>query len=202
MIGLLSDARRALVGVWMIIVGRTGHEAQFELSGNGLARSFLGAGVLAAPLFIFILAAEAFLIDYLGEGQLTPPLVAAAIYFAMWAHFPLIAALVVRLLNQPGAFAGWVITHNWAVVFILALQTTPLLLFVVGVRDVNFIAALFITLQILAVLVHWRIASAALGAFGAPWHAIVAATCAHVFAWRLLQSALATLATAPPTPAV
>lgn len=161
----LSDARSAFVGVGRLLAFRKDWRAGFDVSAEGVARSFSGV-VLGLPAFAFtLLAANHFMAQNpvftveAGFGLLD----AALIWLRFWLVFPLVAAATCLVLGLGARFASWLVVHNWTVFVLLHVQALIWALYPAGLADAEALGLALGFYQILRLFVHWRVAQGALG---------------------------------------
>lgn len=148
---MMQDAWRGVVGTWRLYVGDDDVSAYYDFSAAGFFRSF-GAALLALPIFMFLLFAQRHVAPPgtgLWEG--------AAVYVVIWAVFPLVAYLLVRLQGNRLAFVPWVVTHNWATVVSLGLQTLPYVFYVAGVMSIGMTSMLLTMALVFVLFIHYRV---------------------------------------------
>jgi hypothetical protein len=134
--GVIGDAREALKGVLWMLAGRSDFHSQFDVTAPGVARSFLAA-ILAIPFTAFgagvhnaLARANEGAIDVVLEPYSL--LFVVAQWFASWAYFPLLAAVITAILAKRGGFAPWVVVHNWTHLFVVMVYAVPQALLVSG----------------------------------------------------------------------
>lgn len=163
MIALLADARSALIGLARLLAFQEGWRSHFDISPEGVWRSF-GAVALALPAFVlFVLAANYFVAaNAPGSEAGYSPLEAGISYLRIWAVFPVVAAGVAIALGLTGRYAAWLVIHNWAVFALLHVTALFFLLYAAGIADAAALAVLLQFYRLARLFVHWRIACAAL----------------------------------------
>jgi hypothetical protein len=114
-----EEINKALFGAYLLARRDPRGMGYFEISVEGFWRSFFAAA-LAAPMFAIIVAlhhSEATAEDGIGWlflGQ-------AIRYVLDWAAYPLIVAVIARMVNLGHLYIGYIIAYNWAKVLINAL---------------------------------------------------------------------------------
>jgi hypothetical protein len=156
MMRLIAEARLALVASWRALTFQQGWKAGFDISLDGLWRSFFAA-VLALPLVALILAGAW---DAGGTIELGT---FAFGYAVSWALFPVAAAAACLITGARSGFVPWVIVHNWAVLWLYALQALFWVLHTAGIFNRELLELAFFLYTYLRILVHWRIAYVSLG---------------------------------------
>lgn len=197
MIVAIADAIRSLNGVWRLILGRDGYEDYFDVTPEGVRRSFFAAAI-AAPVFLFVTAAmrsaiiaiDPTLAAEAGDASFARTLAQFAV---MWLHFPLIAPFLARLAGAREGLGRWIAVHNWTMLFVFLPQAAlwGLYMAMPGLIDprVPFSVVMQIVLP-LSLFVHWRVANLGLGA---PMGLSLALACAHVLFYQLGQLGAARL---------
>lgn len=163
MIALIGEARSAMAGLGKLLSFREGWRAHFNITPDGVARSF-GAVLLAIPAFaLFTLAANYYVAvnapDRSPGYELLDSLVS---YLRIWGVFPIVAAGVAIVLNLTGRYAAWLVVHNWAVFALLYLTALLFALYAAGLANAAMLALLLQFYSVGRLFVHWRIACAAL----------------------------------------
>ena len=165
MIPLLFEARNALYGVFKILMFRDDWRPFFDISSGGVARSF-GAMLLALPAFALLVASAEYVSSTAAaQGAEVEPfswMGTIFTYLRIWLVFPVIAIPVSILMGVRHHYASWLILHNWAVLFLLLIQTTMFLLFAAGLTNLEGLSFMVLLYQGLRLVMHWRIAETAL----------------------------------------
>lgn len=156
MMRLIAEARLALVASWRALTFKQGWKAGFDISLDGLWRSFFAA-VLALPLVALILAGA-----WHAGGTIELGTFAFG-YAVSWALFPVAAAAACLITGARTGFVPWVIVHNWAVIWLYALQALFWTLHTAGIFNRELLELAFFLYTYLRILVHWRIAYVSLG---------------------------------------
>lgn len=130
-----DDITRSLRGSWRLMSAGPIALAEFDLSRQGLTRSWLAA-ILTVPAMIAVLAAEnrmAGLSNASGLFQSLPLVMAVmASQIAAFIMVPtLLAGLAPHLLRSP-AFGSFVIAWNWTEILCASLFALPALVFAIG----------------------------------------------------------------------
>jgi hypothetical protein len=117
MIPTLSEAQRALDGLWQL--ARQGAPAlrYFDRSREGLLRSF-GAGFLAAPFFALTVALD----PPATADWLRLVLVEGLGYVILWLAFPLALHPIAVRLGRAAEWADFVIAINWTSALVTAIN--------------------------------------------------------------------------------
>jgi hypothetical protein len=189
MIRALADARQALRGVLEMLAGRSDFHARFDVSPAGFRRSF-AAAVLAIPFWAFTVLVQNEIARQSAE-QLGPPIepytltYAIVRWAAIWAHFPLLAALVTAILGRREGFAPWVVVHNWTHLAFVIVQALPLSLLVVGAGPLG---ELLLRASVF-VMVFAYVAAAKAG-LDVGWRHAIPAGCASLAAQLLVEAGL------------
>jgi hypothetical protein len=123
MIPTLSEARRALDGLWHL--AREGAPALrfFDRSREGLLRSF-GAGVLAAPFYALSIALD----QPAAADWLQLVLIEGLGYVILWLAFPLALHPIAARLGRAAEWGDFVIAMNWTSALIIAVNLPMTLL--------------------------------------------------------------------------
>lgn len=168
MMRLIGEANAALGGVAKMLAFRPGWKQSFDVSADGVVRSF-AAAVLAMPAFALLVAsANHFIAEHPAIQAEAPDAgftlaEAIAQYVRLWLVFPLSAYLTCRLMNLGPAFAPWLVVHNWAVLGLILVQTFFYALYAAGLADGGSLGAVLALYQLGRLYVHWRVAHGALG---------------------------------------
>jgi hypothetical protein len=189
MFAAFAEARQALQGVLEMLAGRTDFHARFDVSPAGVRRSF-AAAFLAIPFWAFTVLVQYAVARQSADdlGPLVEPytLAYAVIrWAAIWAHFPLLAALVTVILGRRNGFAPWVVVHNWTHLFIVMVQLPPLALIALGAVDLG---AVLLRVSIL-VMVYGYVAAAKAG-LDVGWRLAIPAGCVALIAQTLVEAGL------------
>ena len=165
MIGLLREAQTATIGVFRLIAFRPDWRGYFDISADGVARSFSGI-VLAAPAFIFTVYAIGYFVS--DNPNLVPAdtrmtaAEAAVTWARYWLVFPLAAAGLCWITGLTNKFAAWLVVHNWTVFVLVHIQALIFALYPAGLADpvsLGQMSLLYIGARALA---FWRAAAGAL----------------------------------------
>ena len=181
MIALLREANAALGGVAKMLAFRPGWKQSFDVSADGVVRSF-AAALLAAPAFALLVASANHFIAENPAIQAQAPdagftlAEAIAQYVRLWVVFPVSAYVICRVMNLGAAFGPWLVVHNWTVLGLILIQTFFYALYAAGLADGGSLGAVLALYQLARLYVHWRVAhgaldvgpAAAAGAAGAP----------------------------------
>ena len=126
----------------------------FNRSIEGFWRSFFAA-VFTLPYYVMLLWGP----FQSGEIGLIP---AAAYFVASWTVFPIVAALLARVLRLGGNYVGYIIAYNWAG----ALMAQPMLLLLLlqrsGVIGLDGLSMFIFVLYLAFLWYSWAIARIAL----------------------------------------
>ncbi|MEO1040154.1 MAG: hypothetical protein AAFX09_11460 [Pseudomonadota bacterium] len=167
MLRLIGETRSGLTGVAKLIAFRPDWKTHFDISGTGVARSFLAA-LVGLPAFVLIVAGANYFVAANPQLSAQDPdagftLVEAGVhYLRLWLVFPLAAALTVRLLGLQAAFGPWLVVHNWTVCMLLMLQGFFWALYAAGIADAGSLGAVLSFYTMARLLAHWRVAAGAL----------------------------------------
>lgn len=164
MIALLREASAALTGLGKLMAFREDWRTHFDVSADGVWRSF-GAVILSIPGYVLFVFAANYLVASLPgtpEGAGFNAIEATLTYLRIWFVFPFVAAAVAMLLGLKHHFAGWLVLHNWAVFALLHMSVIFYLLYAAGIADTNALATLLQFYLFVRIFVHWRVACAGL----------------------------------------
>lgn len=183
----MEPVGRRLQSVLGMLAMRPGWRAGFDVSGDGLVRSFLAAA-LAVPLFILSIVGQNRIYGSLAETEAAANPVGlpqgVILYLCLWIYFPIVARVFTRAFHIEESFAPWVVVHNWTVLFLLCIQGGLGALVLVGALT----PAVYLDLGgfyfLFAIYAHSR---AAVGALNAPWPLAIGAACCGVLVWLILQ---------------
>ena len=194
MIAALVEARRALAGVVMMLIGRTDFHGAFDVSSGGVARSFVAA-LIAIPFAAFVAGVQNALAQAAGgiagdpfsEGGVEPYSLAFVVvrWVLVWAYFPPLAFLITTILGRRQALAPWIVLHNWTHLFVVLMQAVPLALLVTGGRV---IAEPLLQLSVL--IMAYAYVRAAGAALDADWRLAIPAGCANLATMLVITMAL------------
>ncbi len=183
----MEPAAQRLRGVARMLAFRPGWRACFDVSPEGFWRSFTAA-LYAAPFFVLAVAGQN------AVSRAISPLESAArtvelahgfiLYACLWAYFPLVARIFVRMFRAESSFAPWVVVHNWALLLLLMMQAVLGGLLLLGVLTPAAYMGLSELYFIFAIYTHCRVA---LGALDLSWPAALGGACAALLAWLVLQ---------------
>jgi hypothetical protein len=163
-ISAVRDLVYGVRGVFRMLGFRSGWQSDFDVSSTGILRSFAGV-VFALPAFmLLILSVNHYTagqpqLDNAGIGLLE----ALLIWVRYWLLFPIIAAVVCRVLGLSSRFGAWLVVHNWTVVVLIHVQAFFWLLHTAGLADQRALASLMQLYLLGRLFVHWRVATASLG---------------------------------------
>ncbi len=166
MIGLITETRAAMVGCLKVLTLKDDWRDHFDVSTEGVARSFAGV-ILAIPAFAFTVGSANHLVAT--EPTLVAPDAAISLgeTFLIWARFwilfPLAAALTAMLLGLSKRYASWLVVHNWMTFALIHIQAVFWALYMAGLADARSFVAFLGTYQVMRLLIHWRVAIASLG---------------------------------------
>lgn len=156
MMRLAAEAWVAVRGSWRLLTFKPDWQDAFDVSLAGFWRSF-SAAIFALPLIALILAGA-----WHANGTISLPEYAVS-YLLSWIVFPLAAIPAVMIAGARDALGRWIVVHNWAVLWLYALQAGIFTLHTAGLIDGAIMQLLFTLYIYVRILVHWRIAYAALG---------------------------------------
>lgn len=184
----IEDAKAAVTGVVEMLSGRTDFHPRFDVSTDGLVRSFF-AMVLAIPFNLFsaavqntLAARSAGALD--GVEPYSTTFVIAR-WALSWGYFPLLAAAVTAILGRRKSFAPWVVVQNWTHLLVLAIQAVPLALIVSGAANAG--ATLLLGTTLLTVYAYVCAAKAGLNV---SWPLAIMAGSANLAAMLLVEMGL------------
>lgn len=185
--GIVADIRHGVAGAFLLIRGRPEFAQHFDVSTAGFFRSY-AAAILALPAYLFLVLAAA-----RGGGGAVPAWAHVLEYVSLWLYFPILAALVTRLLGRGAALVPWTVAHNWTTAVVFGVSTLPIAIYHAGLGEP---AAQFAGFGVIffTIYAHWRAAHAALGG---PWQVSAAGTCAHLTCSMLIQISILALIGAP-----
>lgn len=168
--------RSGVVGVFALLMFKKDWRKHFDVSAEGVARSFSGV-ILALPAFAFLIYGVNYFYAenaaaYSSEMRFT--LLDAVISWArFWLLFPVVAAGVVMVMGLKDRFASWLVVHNWTVFVLVHVQALLLALYPAGLADPGAISQAMSLYGMLRLFVHWRVAHGSMAL--PPVMAIVAA---------------------------
>ena len=165
MIAVLTDARRASLGVIRLLVFRKDWRSYFDTSAKGVTRSFAGI-VLALPAFAFTVYA----IDYfvaqnpgiVGEDSRLSLIEASLTWARYWIVFPITAALTCLAAGLSRSYASWLVVQNWTVFVLIHIQALIFASYAAGLADATALAELTLVYLVVRALSFWRVAAGAL----------------------------------------
>lgn len=161
-----QDMRSGVVGVFALLMFKKDWRKHFDVSAEGVARSFSGV-ILALPAFAFLIIGVNYFyaenaIAYTSDMHFT--LLDAIISWArFWLVFPVVAAAVVMVMGLKDRFASWLVVHNWTVFVLVHIQALLLALYPAGLADPGAISQAMMLYGLLRLFVHWRVAQGAMG---------------------------------------
>jgi len=188
MIRALYDMRAGVTGVFAMLMFKKDWRQHFDVSPEGVARSFSGI-ILALPAFAFLIFGVNYFVadnpaNMNPEASIT--LGEAAISWArFWLLFPLTSALMVILLDRKSHYGSWLVVHNWTVFVLVHIQALILALYPAGLADLSAIGGTIAIYQLARLFVHWRVAHATLGL--PPVLAAAAASVPLIIDWMVLS---------------
>ena len=110
---------RALFGAFLLARRDPRGMGFFNISVAGFWRSFFAA-VLVAPMFAIIMALHR--PEDAAEFTVAWQFLTQTIRYGLdWAAYPMIVAVVARLINLSHLYVGYIVAYNWAKVLINAL---------------------------------------------------------------------------------
>jgi hypothetical protein len=169
----------------------------FDISTEGFWRSFT-AIILIAPFFVLFALAEFQMAGVLtaeGAGAVVdrPNYGGHLLGLALqWFGFPLIMAVIARLLDLTANYARFIIVSNWASLPLVAVLFAPIALYIIGILGPESAATFNLFLIAPVLLYRWFVARTALEIPGSLAVAIVAFE--FVFSMLTLNIALTLLA--------
>lgn len=162
----IRDMRSGVAGVFALLMFKKDWRKHFDVSPEGVARSFSGV-ILALPAYVFlIVGVNYFYADnaaaYTSEMRFT--LLDALISWArFWLLFPVVAAGVVMVMGLKDRFASWLVVHNWTVFVLVHVQALLLALYPAGLADPGAISQAMMLYSFVRLFIHWRVAHGAMG---------------------------------------
>lgn len=191
MTGLIAEARRSLAGLYAMLTFKPGWRSHFDVSADGMIRSF-SAVIVALPAFALLVAASNHFLahnpDLAGETAGLTVRSAALQYARIWLLFPPVALMVTLVLGLKTGLTAWITVHNWAVAALLALQALIWTLYAAGLAGVEALSVMLAMYQAVRLGVHWRVAH---GALGLPWGVSAGAACIPLVVDALIVYAVA-----------
>ena len=169
-----------------MLKNQQGWRAYFDVSRSGILFSFSGLVIGLPALFIWIYAA-----DYLARQVPDYSMQALSwvditiIWARIWFLFPIVSAVVVRVLRLPSHYGPWLVVHNWTILLLIHIPTFFYLLAMLGLIGIETVSVFVLMYLGLRLLVHWRVAVAALGI--SPGLAVAAAGIPMAVDWILIQ---------------
>lgn len=162
----IRDMRSGVVGVFALLAFRPDWRKHFDVSAEGVARSFAGV-ILALPAFIFLIVGVNY---FYAENaayytsDVSYSLMDAVLSWArFWLLFPVVAAAVVMMMGLKDRYASWLVVHNWTVFVLVHIQALLLALYPAGLADPAAIGQVMSLYGFLRLFVHWRVAHGAMG---------------------------------------
>ena len=151
---------RALFGAFLLARRDARGMGYFDISVEGFWRSFFAA-VLVVPLFAIIVALHR------PEGgteiSVGRQFLGQTIRYALdWAAYPVIMAVIVRLMNLGHLYVGYIVAYNWSKVLINALFLVMAVLAAPDIVPVTLIGFLQLAALIAVIYYLWFITCTAL----------------------------------------
>ncbi len=113
-----EEIARALFGAFLLVRRDPRGMGFFNITIEGSWRSFFAA-VLVAPMFAIIMALHR---PEHAEATVAWQFLTHTIRYAIdWAAYPVIVAVIARLINLSHLYVGYIVAYNWAKVLINAL---------------------------------------------------------------------------------
>ncbi len=113
-----EEIARALFGAFLLVRRDPRGMGFFNITLEGFWRSFFAA-VLVAPMFAIIMALHR--PEQAAEATVAWQILAQTIRYAIdWAAYPVIVAVIARLMNLSHLYVGYIVAYNWAKVLINA----------------------------------------------------------------------------------
>ncbi len=159
MIPSREETKRALAGAVALARNDAAAQYLFNLTPDGFRNSF-AAPLAMAPVNLLIVAVQNGASPLLG-ALLLSKLVAILAFIALW---PLLMLALTRGFEREGAYLGYIVAYNWAVVPVVAFALPAAALSAMGgaLGQIGAILGLLVFLASLAYL--WMIARQALDA--------------------------------------
>jgi hypothetical protein len=162
----LIEVIRAMRGMWLLFLERSGAAQLFDTSVEGFWRSFQ-AIALVAPVYAFIVAADRQ--DYLSDPKAVASFDTAAFFLSRaitvaldWVTLPILLAVLAPALGIRAGYASYVVVRNWGTLFTLIPYAALSLLELTDLLPADFavIAAsvvLAISLRVSYVTARWTL---------------------------------------------
>ena len=186
MISAVRDLIYGVRGVFRMLAFRPGWQSDFDISSGGIVRSFAGI-VFALPAFLLLIAGVNFFAasnPQLGASGVSV-LEAVLIWARFWLVFPIMAVLVCLVLRLSDRYGGWLVVHNWTIFVLIHVQALIWTLNTAGLGNLNSLAFLTEFYLLARLVIHWRVATAALGV--SPALGAAAAGIPLIVDWILLR---------------
>lgn len=114
-------------GVLKALRGDADWHSEFDLSRNGLPRSFFAVALYIPISFIIARAA----VKYNDVPGHVPYLPIATTLMLIALSFPLIAYILVSVFDKQSEFRPWVIVRNWTMLFALLIMASGFALYLI-----------------------------------------------------------------------
>lgn len=162
----LKDMRSGVDGVFALLAFKPDWRKHFDMSADGVSRSFIGV-VLGLPAFIFLIYGINYFIadnaSYFDADASYSLLDAMLSWARFWLVFPIVAMGMVMVLGVKDRYASWLVTHNWTVLLLVHVQALMLALYPAGLADAGAMGQVTSLYNFVRLFIHWRVAHAALG---------------------------------------
>ncbi|MGF1462592.1 MAG: hypothetical protein ACFB2Z_05430 [Maricaulaceae bacterium] len=185
----LDELSHAWTGLRAIIGFQSDWTARFDVSATGVIRSFGAVFAWGLPLFALVFMAQNRLILANPEfGAEERSFVYGVLsYLLLWAHFPLVAAVLLQIIGRMDKLFTYLVVHNWAVLLILFLESFVWAGQALGV-SLETASALTIVTLCFGLYLHCRVASVTLAV---PAGVAIGAACSHVLVAAIIEVVLA-----------
>lgn len=185
-----DDVTRCLRASWRLMSAGPAALPEFDLSREGLARSWL-ATVLTVPAMIAVLAAENRMTGLNNEaGLFQSPALILSVLASQLAGFVLVPALIAGLsppLLRTSGFASFVIAWNWTEILCASLAALPALVYAIGWSTPEIAVMQWLAFAAIAARLRYATASATLGPErSVAWLVVFASFLAQAGVTRLL----------------
>lgn len=189
MSSFVRDLVYALAGLKHLFLFQDGWRGCFDVSYEGVARSFRAA-IPTLPLYALIQLGIVYMIQAAGQSHPGfPPAYLAADFARIWLVFPVSAALAATLFSRKGAYGLWLAVHNWTVFTLIAFQAVLVVIYLAGLMPPEALwFFLAIPMRFILLIVHWRVATATLGL---SWGAGAGAAALHIVIDLIAATAIA-----------
>lgn len=162
-----DEITRSLQGAWALFMGDCDGMNGFNLSFEGLIRSFLLIIYLLPALCLFALAEWNDFVQEYGSLSQVSFVIGTAVQFTIdWLLFPLLMIPVSRLINGGKTYVAYIVSVNWAGAIALLPLGVPALFYSLGIIPELLFAILTLIGLGLVLRYFWFLAVTALGVNG------------------------------------